>query len=198
MPVAYHIALALVAVFFVTNAQAQPRIDRQLALARICASEAGLPRRSDDGWEIAADCAAIHAVLEAGAERTGLSYLAYARSYSTRVFDAERDDSRAWIAHLSPTGAEPRGWPQGHVLTSRGRMVAAPRWSHYRGAWLALYEHAGRILEGEVTHECDGAISDWGGSMDRERAQRLGMTRIECGDTRNDFYLRRSLTRVST
>jgi len=193
----YHTVIAIALALCVTNVKAQERVNQQLALARICASEAGLPRRADDGWLIAADCAAIHAVLEAGAERTGLSYLAYARSYSTRVFDAQRSDARAWIAHLSPRGDMPRGWPQGTVITSGGE-VPAPQWSHYRAAWLALYEHAGEIISGEVSHGCDGPISDWGGSMDRERARRLGMTRVECGETRNDFYLRRSLTRAST
>lgn len=193
----HHTAVILALALCATSARAQERITQQLALARICASEAGLPRRVDDGWLIPADCAAIHAVLEAGAERTGLSYISYARSYSTRVFDANRSDARAWIAHLSPRGDMPQGWPQGTVITSSGE-VRAPQWSHYRPAWLALYEHAGLVLAGEITHECEGEISDWGGAMDRERARRLGMVRVECGDTRNDFYLRRSLTRAST
>lgn len=193
----YRISVFVAFALCVTTAKAQQRMTPQLALARICASEAGLPRRSDDGWIIPADCAAIHAVIEAGAERTGLSYVAYARSYSTRVFDANRSDARSWIAHLSPRGDLPQGWPQGTVMTSNGE-VPAPQWSHYRQAWLELYEHAGLVLTGELTHECDGAVSDWGGAMDRERARRLGMVRVECGDTRNDFYLRRSLTRAST
>lgn len=178
-----------------TLTHSQERISDQLALARICASEAGLPRRTDAGYAITADCAAIHEALRFGAERLRVTWLTQARAYSGRVFDPERTDSRAWISHLSPSAEQPTGWPVGTVQTRRGSQlvdIPAPTWSHYRGAWQALYAHAGAIVRGEVRHECSAPISDWGGDMDRARALRLRMIEVTCGQTRNTFYLRRS------
>lgn len=186
---------------FAGTASAQDRMTDQLALARICASEAGLPRQDEEGqWQFAADCAAIHSVITFGAARTGLSYLSFARAYSGRLFDGSRSDSRAWLSQLEPSGREPSKWPR-FSTRRRGELVQvlphAP-WSHYRAAWLALYEHAGRVLEGEVVHQCEGNVSDWGGEMDRGRAERLRLIEVNCGDTRNSFYLRPSWARDAT
>jgi len=40
---------------------------------------------------------------------------------------------------------------------------------------------------------CEDPVHDWGGSMDRHRAERLRLIEVECGDTANDFYARPSL-----
>jgi hypothetical protein len=40
---------------------------------------------------------------------------------------------------------------------------------------------------------CDSEVHDWGGAMDRLRAERIGLIPIDCGETRNDFYARPSL-----
>lgn len=40
---------------------------------------------------------------------------------------------------------------------------------------------------------CASPVHDWGGAMDRERANRIGLIEVECGETSNDFYARPSL-----
>ena len=67
---------------------------------------------------------------------------------SLAVFDLTRRDTRAYVAHLSPDGREPAGWPA-FVSTGRGMVRHAP-WSAYRARWLSLYEAAGRIVRGEI------------------------------------------------
>jgi len=193
----FKILACLIVALAALPTRGQERISDQLALARICASEAGLPRRTDDGFAFSADCAAIHEALRYGAERRGYSWLTQARAYSGRVFDPARSDPRAWIAHLAPSAEQPVGWPVGTVQVRRSRQtteIPAPVWAQYRPAWQALYAHAGEIVRGEVQHECSGPVSDWGGAMDRARAERLRMVEVACGQTRNTFYLRRSWT----
>lgn len=40
---------------------------------------------------------------------------------------------------------------------------------------------------------CMRPVHDWGGWMDRARAERIGLVAVDCGDTANDFYCRPSL-----
>jgi len=172
------------------------RITDQLALARICASEAGLPeRREEGGWRFTDDCAAIHRVITFGAQQTGMRWQGFARAYSGRVFDQSLTTPRAWVAHLAPDGSAPRNWPTQRFVPQRdgtSRVLPHAPWSASREAWLALYAHAGDVIAGRATAPCEGNVSDWGGLMDRERAQRLGLIWVECGTTLNDFYLRPS------
>jgi hypothetical protein len=170
--------------------EAQADVSPQLALARICASEAGL--------RVTDDCAAIYAVLTRGA-RSPERFMARARAYSGRVFDTSRVDSRAWIAHLNPEGARPHGWPTERTARTardeggriRVRYVAPPSWDRYRASWLELYAHAGRILAGRISHRCETQPEDWGGDMDTARYTRAypNARQINCGDTRNNFWL---------
>lgn len=177
--------LALLAASCPATLQSQPRVTPQLALARICASEAGL--------RVTDDCAAIHAVLT----RNGSAFLPRARAYSSRVFDLGRTDPRAWVAHLDPSGAQPAGWPTAAVPEpgDDGRVTyrRPPPWSRYRQAWLDLYAHAGRILRGEVEHSCGEPPQDWGGDMDTARylARLPDARRVDCGQTLNNFWVRR-------
>jgi hypothetical protein len=139
----------------------------QLALAQICASEASVQTESDD-------CAAIAEVLRRRSHT--LSFTKVALRYSTRVFHRGRQDGRRWLAHLSPSGAQPEGWPE-----------ALP-WSKWRGRWLELYEHAGRILRGDVQSPCSTPPDHWGGPMDDWRAIKAGWNRVDCGRTVNNFW----------
>lgn len=155
---------------------AQGRVSDQLAVSRVCASEIGLTGEHEE-------CAAIHAVLRGRADRAGISLVAMARAYSSRVFDLDRSDPRRWVAHLRVDGREPAGWPD----------VAS--WSHHRPRWLALYEAAGAILRGELEHGCEaGALDYWGmsleGSIDMRRAERAGWTRVECPESYRNAYWR--------
>jgi hypothetical protein len=151
------------------GAQVHERLDDQLALARVAASEAGLLATDDE-------IAAIGAVLRARCAECSIATVA--RQYSTRVFDLKRRDPRAWVAFLEPSGRQPAHWPS----------VAS--WSAHRDSWLRIYEAAGRVVRGELEHACEQPPVHWGGSMDRARAARMRLVRIECGETRNDFYVR--------
>jgi hypothetical protein len=194
------VAVALVsAVLSAGAAGANEDITDQLALARICVSEAGFPQRDrrdadEDGdteeWLITDDCAAIHEVLTRGAQRHRMRFQTFARAYSTRVFNPRREDTRAYVANLTPAGGRPSGWPTDiWVRTSRGleRRSHAP-WGQYRDAWLALYEHAGQVISGEIGTPCEEDAHHWGGSMDTHRAVRAGWLELDCGNTRNTFW----------
>jgi len=195
-----HLFLSVAAVALVASVAPAvadgPRISDQLALARICASEAGLPeRRPEGGWRFFDDCPAIYAAIDFGARQTDMRWQSFARAYSRRVMNQTITGPRAWVAHLEASGAEPSGWPT--VVTRMRRDGTAsvephPPWRAYREAWRALYEHAGEVLAGRVTAPCEGPVSDWGGTMDRERAERIGLIDVECGTTVNDFYIRPS------
>lgn len=190
------LAVALVFAALVPAKAQQSRLTEQLALARICASEAGLPeRRPEGGWRFYDDCPAIHSVIEFGASQMDMGWLGFARAYSRRVVGQTITGPRAWVAHLRPDGAEPHGWPTQRFVPQRDGTVRVERhapWAAYREAWLALYDHAGAVLRGEVVAPCEGPVSDWGGSMDAERAARIGLIPVMCGTTRNNFYLRPS------
>ena len=171
------------------KAQTTQRMTPQLALARICASEASL--------QITDDCAAIHQVLTFRSNLRGFRYVTFARMYSTRVFDTTRTDRRAWISHLNARGTEPTHWPRWrrtrrnnvHGTTTLER-VPHPAWDRLRNRWVSLYQHAGRIIRGEVTNQCEQEIHDWGGDMDTERYLRRNpeAVRVNCGDTVNTFW----------
>jgi hypothetical protein len=181
----------------------RPQMTPQLALAVLTWSEAGLVTRSEteDGvaWSDDADMRGIHAVLLAGAERHGMRYLSYAAAYARRLIGRQGTISRPWLWELRPDGRQPTQWPT-EVWVSRAsgavRTAHAP-WAVYRQRWLDTYARAGEVsaLTLDTWHEwgvCSEPPDDWGGSVDRERAARLGLIRLECEGTRNDFYLRPS------
>lgn len=168
------------------RAQQRPeRISDQLALARICASEVGFYGDHEE-------CAAIHQVLRRRAERLGFRFITAARAYSGRVFDTDRRDPRAYVAHLRPDGRRPALWPTISVTRRRGQTIVRPHapWTAFRDRWLALYEAAGRIVRGELASECQTPPDHWGmrGGIDLERARRAGWVEIDCGETANAFW----------
>ncbi len=163
-----------------THAAAPSYSPEAIALARVCVSEAG--------WTYSGDCAAIHAVLSFHAARREMSFLQFARRYSERVFDRQRQDSRRWIAWLSPTFERPRGWP--------ARVLA---WERGAELWRERLDHAEGIIRGEVAPACDRTPHHWGAryGIDRSRAERAieeGRWQVvDCGETRNAFYRVRGL-----
>lgn len=168
-------------------ADAQGRASDTLLLARICVHESG--------WESPLDCAAIHQVLVAGSEREGMSYRSYAFAYSGRALRGET--LRSWVAHLREDGREPLNWPRS-VTVRRGeelRVEPHAPWGAFRDRWLTTLETARMVMSGELRSSCVTPPHDWGGRVDRARARRLGLIRIECGETHNDFYLRPALVR---
>lgn len=172
------------------TAGAQRAITPQLALARICWHEG--ERSTEQG------CAAIHAVIERVARAGRTSYVVAAERYSGRVFDVNRRDEAAYVPHLQPEHGRPRseaptGWPT-QIYRRRGGQVVviqhAP-WSAFRERWASVYEMAGRVIRGELTHACEVPPEHWGcpDCGDRERAEERGWTRINCGETNNDFWI---------
>lgn len=170
---------ALAALLATSSAEAQRayRAPDHLTLARVCVHEAG--------WESVDDCAAIWEVLRAGAERGGYSVRVYALAYSGRALRGQT--SRPWVAELNEEGSRPRSWP----TTWQGRPH--PGWGAFRTRWLALLEACRLIVAGEVRSSCEDQPHDWGGPVDDRRARRLGLIRIDCGETLNRYYQRPSL-----
>jgi hypothetical protein len=169
-------------------AAAQPRMTTQLALARICASEAGL--------QITDDCAAILLVLERGAASRGIDILDYARAYVPHAFDGS-DGRRPWISELEPSGAQPAHWPTQRFVRNGDHVEVrrAMPWSRYRQRWLDLYAYAGEVVARRVSSRCARPPDHWGCPMDRgrqcldhERAIRAGLLPVDCGDSRNEFW----------
>lgn len=194
------VALLLVVLVAPVTAQNAP-ISPALALARLCVSEAG--------WECfeRGDGYAIHEVISRGAERQDMRYVSFARAYAQRLFGARPHDSArlAWVAQLDERGSAPASWPRyAGQRTVDGVVVLTPHapWSSFRGRWVAVLERAREVVGWSLDDVdewsiCDDEVHDWGGWMDRDRAQRIGLIEIECGvsdeGTRNDFYARPSL-----
>lgn len=187
-------ALLLLLPLAAVQAQHAGRSSPALLLARICVSEAG--------WECfdTRDGVAIHEVLLRGAERLGISYSSFARTYSPRATGFEPSPLRPWVGGLREDGAAPSAWPR--VITRRradgtSSVEPHPPWAIYRPRWLAVLARAREVVgytldDVDEWSPCDGSVHDWGGAMDRERARRIGLIEVECGETSNDFYARPS------
>lgn len=173
--------------------------DPALLLARICVSEAG--------WDCfdTKDGLAIHEVLLRGAARHNISYSAFARSYSKaagRGGDNVRERIR-WIREMNERGDQPASWPAQRYVNVGGAVRVHPGlpWSQYRGSWLAVLERAREVVRRyaldnlQVWGVCPSPVHDWGGDMDHERATRIGLIRVTCGEgaTSNHFYARPAL-----
>jgi hypothetical protein len=145
------------------------------AAALVTVNEAGLKEGSED------DAHGIISVLINRAKLRGVSVHRMALMYSGKAFEHDRP-RRRWIAYLTPSGDEPRGWPKHY-----------PNWdSHYKPAWLARIELARKLISGEL-EPCEA--HHWGSRyhpVDQSRAQRAladGRWEVyECGDTKNEFY----------
>ena len=199
--VAVVLSLALAPLGFSQSRPDARPLSPHLALARLCVSEAG--------WECFArgDGYAIHEVILRGAQRQGLRYQTYARAYSQRLFGARPHDSArlAWVGQLDERGAAPAAWPRSVITrTPSGgdRITPHAPWSSFRTRWLVVLERAREVSTWTLDDVdewgvCDGVVHDWGGWMDRDRAQRIGLVPVTCGvdeqGTRNDFYARPSL-----
>lgn len=171
------------------------RMTPAVALGRLCISEAG--------WECfdRGDGLAIHEVILRGAERDGVSYATAARNYAGRLFGARPHDvpRLRWVGALTPDCSEPANWPR--TASSRNRdgtysIHPHPPWSSFRDRCLAVFARAEEVIAANPINTVDDwsvcmrPVHDWGGWMDRERAERIGLVAVDCGETRNDFYCR--------
>lgn len=139
-----------------------------LALSRIIVSESGFTP-TDDG-------PAIVSVIYDRAERMDMSPLSAARAYCPQSFNRERTDRRKWIAHLSLSGAKPHGWP------------ANVSWERRRPLWLALTARVTELVKHPHSHSCSESPMHWGARW-FSRPRQLGWLEVDCGDTRNTYYV---------
>lgn len=145
---------------------AADRVTPQLALGATCAGETA--------WTNHDECTAIGLVL-ARRSRSGEITPWIARAYSA----AYRSARRAWVVELNADGRRPRSFPR-HL-----------DWDGKWGPeWRELYEHAGRIVRGEVASPCSETPDHFGAryGVDFERAVRARWSRVDCGPTRNAFW----------
>lgn len=179
-----------------TTTPTRSRLTPAVALARLCISEAN--------WECfeSGDGLAIHEVILRGAARGG-SYTGFARGYARRLFGARPHDvpRLRWVGQLTADCDRPEDWPT-TATTRRDGVVTThphPGWERYRARCEAVMVRAAEVV---ATHTietiddwstCMRPVHDWGGWMDRARAERIGLVAVDCGDTANDFYCRPSL-----
>lgn len=149
-----------------------PHINRlQLALTRICISEAGFQTRTND-------CLMIYHALRTRSN-TGEITMGIMRAYAPMSFDLNRTDSRSWIAHLRADGREPHGWRDNTALP----------WSTRRAGFMEVYRYTGMLLRTRPENPCDIRIDHWGARYFRRNLLlRRGWTPIVCGETLNQFW----------
>jgi hypothetical protein len=152
-------------------------LDVLLLLSRIAYGETGTPRPNVNDnpatptWD---EVEAFLAVLDG--RRGGMSRAEMFVSYSPRrVFD----------------GARPPSWPR----PRQRRFHGYPGWRNYGcPRWLATVDAVRRVLEAHprrvTTGPCERRPDHWGGAVGiDEHAVRLGWHLVDCGSTRNRFWV---------
>lgn len=161
------------------SAQEAPDVVGELtiSMARICVNESGFRRP--------ADCAMIWQVARRRGGPTMEGRLAWLRAHSSCVLSDrpmtafEARGNCRWTRHLDDSDAQPAGWP-----------TAVP-WERYVAPWRRIREVIrGWVLGGRPRHgwPCERDPDTWGGSMDRARAEALGLVPVECTGTVNQGY----------
>jgi hypothetical protein len=142
------------------------------ALVRVCESEAAV---SDS------DCRYIAAVLarRAASGRYGrrCDLVCASRAYSGRTqptWEGRRSSRLDGVAEIDETCERPLSWP------------GPWEWSSSRCR--RRFELARAILDGEVLSVATALPDHWGGTMDLERADRLGLVRVMTTKTANVFF----------
>ena len=156
-----------------TEQLSEVTVDRnlQLALARICVSEAGFQLRTRD-------CEFIYHVLRTRSRSNELN-MGTMRSYCTKSFNRHRTDRHRWVPHLTHTFSQPVGW---------GESTSIP-WSRRRQSFQEVYEFAGQIIHERPDNPCDSRLDHWGARGFRQRhLLRSGWTIVDCGETLNTFW----------
>lgn len=140
---------------------------RAVLLARVCVNETS--------WAQTDDCSAIYEVIRRKATLRGRPFEVFILNHNHRTMDRARTHRR-WIPWLRGD-EQPRYWPYDVSWEERG----LPQW---RGRLAQARE----IVAGIVQHRCLEAPWTWGNLQDRERARRMHLRKIDCGNTLNDFY----------
>lgn len=143
------------------SAQREPD---HVVLARLTVHEAG--------WASPADASLIHDVLSGIVERDGVSYARAAELAAPRL--ARCAVRRRWVCGLAEDGRRPAGW--------RGAS-----WDAHRPRWLAILEHARRVVAGEVESPCAEPPRVWGSREDVRRGRARGARWVDarCAGTAN-------------
>lgn len=207
----------MIALLVLMLAPSVARADDAEDLWHTCVHEASLPvwrsiggeppemrwvsRRTGEVW--GGDCWMIHEVFLRGAAREHMTYGAFARAYSGRVFApitpaeqarVRRGESLSgegvwnrWASFLVPDGHRaPIGWV--HLPWARehtGRDAAAFALELAR----SIVQHT--LDDVSDWGVCSGRVDDWGGRVDREHAAAIGLRRISCRvPVANDAYSR--------
>ena len=167
------LALALASMLSRCTASAQePADDRfALVLVQVTAHEAGV-----DALE---DVVGIHAALVHGAERHGMSPVAFAHAHAPRLFAGST--ARAWVLSLRLNCSRPAGFPGRWTSPRAGgaRSGAVSR----RDACLALVARARELVAGSPLCAAD----DWAAPYVSLGAW---LEAVDCGETRNRFARR--------
>lgn len=142
-----------------------------LALARVCWNEAG--------WDSPQDCLAIAEVVRSTSSSGEITLGALQRLAPHVATGRPRGAHQRLSTELRADGARPASWP-GHLPWERV----------WRARWLRVLALSRALVEGRVRGRCERAPIAWGGAMDRHLAARRRLTRVDCGQTRNEFWAR--------
>ncbi len=164
----FGLMLAVGALWSAVIARGQLATADEIAIVRLCASEASI-RDSDD-------CRVIASIVRYQAGRRGMSPARYVARYHHRHTQSR---SRPWLGELDARLTMPPSWPDDRVpWATRGRP-----------AMLRLLD----VVRAEDGHGCDRQPVTWGGTVDRERIARMtasGWRVVQCGRTVNTFLAR--------
>lgn len=143
----------------------------QLALARICVSEAGFQVRTRD-------CELIYHALRSRS-RSGDITIGIMRAYAPKSFNRQRNDNHRWVSHLSHTFSEPKFW----------RETTTIPWSRRVDGFREVYEFVGQLIQSRPSSPCASRVDHWGARHFRRRTLlQRGWRIVNCGETLNTFW----------
>jgi hypothetical protein len=205
------LALLTAVALLPARADALVRMTPTVALWRILAHEASLPRWDEESEEWVSrrtgrpwgqtDVFGIHEVLLRGVEREHMSYVAFAQTYAHRMWDALSPvelqraalgiplDGNRWAGFMREDLRRPTGW------TARDGAwdPEAARYALELARDAVQYD----LLALEEFSPCTAPVDDWGGRMDHEHARSIGLVEVDCGpDAINTFFARPSQIRL--
>lgn len=170
------------------------QLDELLIFARIVHGETGTPRpgfNDDPRTPLWDEAEAFLAVLDG--RRGAMSRAEMFVNYSPRrLYPHPGDVRQQWIAELQLDGSRPPSWPR----PRQRRFHPHPSWRAYGcPRWLATIDRIRPVLrayrEARVGRgPCEEQPDHWGGAPGvDDHPLRLGWRRVDCGTTRNRFWV---------
>lgn len=170
-------------------------VDEVLLLSRVAYGETGTPQPGINDDPATPTWDEVDAFLAVMDGRRGLmSRVEMFTNYSPRrIFPHPEDVRQRWIAELQLDGARPPSWP----APRQRRFHGYPPWRSYGcPRWLATVDAVRRVLAAHPrritagTGPCEQRPDHWGGEVGvDDRAVRLGWRLVDCGSTRNRFWV---------